>query len=64
VQHWQDGKLVLCPRVCAFDPFLGVGWREILSWYPVEWARLMEMVVVRSKAQWEISDIEGAGGSS
>lgn len=34
--------VVLCAGVRACDPFLGVGWREIMSWYPVEWA--MEMV--------------------
>lgn len=39
-------KVFLCAGVCAFDPFLGVGWREILSWYPVECARLMDMVIV------------------
>ena len=44
-------------------PHVGVGWKEILSWYPVEWARLMKMIVVWSKAQWELLDIEGARGS-
>lgn len=63
MKHSQDGGLVLCARICAFDPSLGVGWREILSWYLVEWARFMEMVVVQSKAQWELSNIEGVGGS-
>ena len=47
---------------CAFELSHGVGWREILSWYSVEWARLLEMVVVWSEAQWELSDIEGTGG--
>lgn len=46
VKHSQDGGLVLCVRICSFDSSLGVGWREIMSWYLVEWARLMEMVVV------------------
>ena len=62
MQHSQDRGLVLCVGVCAFDPSLGVGWQEILSWYPVGWARLMEMVVVWSEAQWELSDIEDVGG--
>ena len=30
----------------------------------MEWARLMEMVAVRSKSQWELSDIEGVRGPS
>lgn len=62
MQNSQDEGLVLCDRFCAFNPSLGVGWREILSWYPVEWARLIEMVVLLSKAQWEFSDIKGDGG--
>ena len=41
VQHLHAG-VVLCAGVHVFDPSLGVGWREILSWYPVEW--VMEMV--------------------
>jgi len=31
VQHSQDGGFVQCTRFQAFDPSLGVGWREILS---------------------------------
>jgi len=31
MQHPHVG-LVLCARDCAFNPSLGVGWREILSW--------------------------------
>lgn len=55
MQHSQDGGLVLCAIVCAFNPFLRVGWQDIVSSYLAEWARLMEMVIVLSKAQWEIS---------
>jgi len=47
VQHQHDG-VVLCEGVCAFKPSW-VGWREILSWYPVEWT--MEMVVDPGGAQ-------------
>ena len=49
VQH-PHARVVLCAGVHAFDPSLGVGWREILSWYLVEWIGLMEMVIVWSKA--------------
>ena len=42
VQHLQDGRLVLCVGVFVFYPSLGIGWGEILSWYLVEWARLMD----------------------
>jgi len=61
VQHPHVG-VVLCARVHAFDPSLGVGWQAILSWYPVEWTRLMEMVIVWSKAQWELLVTEGTRG--
>lgn len=42
MQHMHVG-FVLCAGVRPFDPSLGVGWQEILSWYPVDWA--MEMMV-------------------
>lgn len=45
--------------VRAFDPSLGLGWREILSWYPVEWA--MEMVVDLDVAQQELSGVGYTG---
>jgi len=49
-QHSQVGVVAhTCTH--AFDPSLGVGWCDILRWYPVEWARFMEMVVVGSEAQ-------------
>jgi len=58
VQHPHVG-VVLCEGVHAFDPSLRVGWREILSWYPVEWT--MEMVVDPSGAQQEFPRIRDAG---
>jgi len=51
VQHPHVG-FVLCVKVRAFDPSLGVGWREILSWYPTKWA--MEMVVDLGVDQQEL----------
>jgi len=39
-------------RNYAFDPSLGIGWQEILSWYPAKWA--MEMVVDLGVAQLEL----------
>lgn len=42
VQH-PHVKVFLCAGVCAFNPSLAVGWQDILSWYPMEWA--MDMVV-------------------
>lgn len=49
VKHLHVG-VVLCAGVRAFNPSLGVGQQEILSWYPVEWDGLMEMGIVWSKA--------------
>jgi len=46
-------------RVCTFNPSLGFGWQEILSWYLVQWA--MEMVVVQHEAQQELSYIGDTG---
>jgi len=51
VQHPHVG-VVLCAGVRPLDPSLGVEWREIQSWYPVEWA--MEMVVDPGVAQHEL----------
>ena len=48
VQHLQV-RVARGAGVHAFDPSLGVGWREILSWYPVEW--VMEIVMHRGVAQ-------------
>jgi len=45
VQHLRDGGLIPCMVVCAFDPSLRVGWQEILSWYPVELARRLDVSV-------------------
>lgn len=53
VQHPHAG-VVLCAGVCAFGASLGVGWREILSWYLVEWA--MEMMVDLGVAQQELQN--------
>ena len=36
VQHSRDGWIILCARILAFDSFLEVGWKEVLSWYPME----------------------------
>ena len=44
--------------VRTFNPSLGFGWQEVLSWYPVEWA--MEMVVDPSVGQQEFPGIEDA----
>lgn len=46
-QRSQVG-VVLCMRVRAFDPFLGVGWHEILSWYLVESTRCLGISMVKS----------------
>ena len=40
-------------------PHVEVGWREILSWYPVEWT--MEMVVDPGGAQQEFPITGDAG---
>ena len=45
-------RVALGAGVHAFDPSLGFGWREIPSWYPVEW--VMEMVMHRGVAQQEL----------
>lgn len=29
-------ELVPSTRYCAFDPYFGIGWHEVLSWYLVE----------------------------
>lgn len=62
MKHSQVGGLVQCTRICAFDRFLGVGWREILSWYLVEWDRLLESVIGKSDSQRACSGIEDTGG--
>ena len=55
-------RVVTCIGICAFDPSFGVGWREILNWYPVQWARPMEMIVIQSEAQQELPNIGDTGG--
>jgi len=51
VQHSEDGGLVSCMVVCAFDPSLEVGWREILSWYLMDLARRLDasMAIVQQR---------------
>lgn len=49
----------ICVGVHGFDPSLGVGWQEILSWYSMEWA--MEMVVDLSVAQHELPGTRDTG---
>ena len=61
MQHPHVG-VVLCAGVCAFNPSLGVGWQEILSWYPVEWG--MEMVANPAGAQQEFQGTGDAGSSN
>lgn len=54
--------VVGCMVIRAFDPSFEVGWWEILSWYLVEWPRPMEMIVIQSEAQWELSNIGDVRG--
>ena len=58
VQHLHVG-VVLGVGVRAFDPSLGVGWREILSWYLVEWT--MEMVMDLGGAHQEFPSTGDVG---
>ena len=62
VQHSQDRVLVLYMGVHAFDSSLGVGWQEVLIWYPMGWARFMEMIIVGSEAQHELPNIRDTRG--
>lgn len=61
LQHPHVG-IVLCAGVRAFDPSLGVGWKEILSCYPMEWA--MEMMVDLGVAQQELPGTEDTGNAN
>ena len=42
VKHSQDGGISLCAGILAFDSSIKVGWREVLSWYPMEQARQLD----------------------
>ena len=62
VQHLQEGGLVPCTGVRAFDPSLGVGWREILSWYPVELVKYLGISMARTIVQqgsWVTRGVQG-----
>jgi len=51
VQPLEAGGLVPYTGVHALDPSLGVGWREILSWCSMEWAKHMGLVIGHSESQ-------------
>ena len=62
VQRSHVGGLVQCTRVCAFNCFHGVEWREVLSWYPVEWVGCMESVIGKSEIHQACSGIGDTRG--
>lgn len=43
--HSRDGGPILHMVIHEFDPSLRVGWQGILSWFLVEWDRLMESFI-------------------
>lgn len=61
VQHSQVG-VVVHMSTHAFDLSIWVGWCEILSWYLVDWARIMDTVVVETKTKQDILEIGDIGG--
>ena len=51
MEHSLNGGLVPCRGVHAFDPSLGVRWKEILSWYLVDPARCLDISMDRNIVQ-------------
>lgn len=47
-QH-QNGAVVPCIDVFPPNTYFGIIWRQILSWYPIEWAIFMVVVIVLGK---------------
>ena len=53
----QLGKIITCDGAYGRGPFQGLDWREIKSWYPIEWAILEKTFLAKGIVPQEPSDI-------